>query len=221
MVLQTGGSQVISTLSRPRAVLAAPPRSLPLLFIIGAVVLLAISGAILGVSVITTPDDPAHQPPAWTVGDEVPTSFGAITIRDVSQLAGLSADDLAGVTHGVGDLVPPDKEQVELSVIVSNTSNRAVSYSFQDEFRMVTSTGAEVTQLPGSSSPLGKLSGSSSLTTQLRFMAPRDGGALILEFREPGARHASRVLIGATDQAPAGVLDGYTHNHATPSDGNP
>ena len=205
---------MISTLSRPRAMLAAPPRSLPLLLIIGAVALLAVFGAALGVNVITTPDDPAHQPPAWTVGDEVPTSFGAVAITDVSQLAGLSADDLAGVTHGVGDLVPPDKEQVELSVVVSNTSNRAVSYSFQDEFKMVTSTGGDVSQLPGASSPTGKISGNSSLTTQLRFMAPRDGGALILEFREPGARHASRILVGATDQAPEGVLDGYTHDHA-------
>ena len=205
---------MISTLSRPRAMLSTPPRSLPLLLIIGTVALLAVFGAALGVNVITTPDDPAHQPPAWTVGDEVPTSFGAVAITDVSQLAGLSADDLAGVTHGVGDLVPPDKEQVELSVVVSNTSNRAVSYSFQDEFKMVTSTGGDVSQLPGASSPTGKISGSSSLTTQLRFMAPRDGGALILEFREPGARHASRILVGATDQAPEGVLDGYTHNHA-------
>jgi hypothetical protein len=205
---------VISTLSRPRAMLSTPPRSLPLLLIIGTVALLAVFGAALGVNVITTPDDPAHQPPAWTVGDEVPTSFGAVAITDVSQLAGLSADDLAGVTHGVGDLVPPDKEQVELSVVVSNTSNRAVSYSFQDEFKMVTSTGGDASQLPGASSPTGKISGNSSLTTQLRFMAPRDGGALILEFREPGARHASRILVGATDQAPEGVLDGYTHNHA-------
>jgi len=205
---------VISTLSRPRAMLSTPPRSLPLLLIIGTVALLAVFGAALGVNVITTPDDPAHQPPAWTVGDEVPTSFGAVAITDVSQLAGLSADDLAGVTHGVGDLVPPDKEQVELSVVVSNTSSRAVSYSFQDEFKMVTSTGGDVSQLPGASSPTGKISGNSSLTTQLRFMAPRDGGALILEFREPGARHASRILVGATDQAPEGVLDGYTHDHA-------
>jgi hypothetical protein len=205
---------VISTLSRPRAMLAAPPRSLPLLLIIGAVALLAMFGAVLGVNVITTPDDPAHQPPAWIVGDEVPTSFGLIAITDVSQLAGLKAEDLGGVTHGVGDLVPPDKEQVELSVVVSNTSSRAVSYSFQDEFKMVTSTGGDVSQLPGASSPTGKISGNSSLTTQLRFMAPRDGGALILEFREPGARHTSRILVGATDQAPEGVLDGYTHNHA-------
>jgi hypothetical protein len=204
---------VISTLSRPRAALAAPPRSLPLLMIIGAVALLAIGGAVLGVNVITIPDDPAHQPPAWTVGDEVPTSFGVIAVRDVSQLAGLSANDLAGVTHGVGDLVPPDKEQVELSMILSNTSSHAVNYSFQDEFKMVTSTGVEVVELPGASSPTGKLSGNSSITTQLRFMAPRDGGALILEFREPGARHASRILVGATDQAPEGVLDGYNHNH--------
>ena len=205
---------MISTLSRPRAMLSTPPRSLPLLLIIGTVALLAVFGAALGVNVITTPDDPAHQPPAWTVGDEVPTSFGAVAITDVSQLAGLSADDLAGVTHGVGDLVPPDKEQVELSVVVSNTSSRAVSYSFQDEFKMVTSTGGDVSQLPGASSPTGKISGNSSLTTQLRFMAPRDGGALILEFREPGARHASRILVGATDQAPEGVLDGYSHDHA-------
>ena len=205
---------MISTLSRPRAMLSTPPRSLPLLLIIGTVALLAVFGAALGVNVITTPDDPAHQPPAWTVGDEVPTSFGAVAITDVSQLAGLKAEDLGGVTHGVGDLVPPDKEQVELSVVVSNTSSRAVSYSFQDEFKMVTSTGGDVSQLPGASSPTGKISGNSSLTTQLRFMAPRDGGALILEFREPGARHASRILVGATDQAPEGVLDGYTHNHA-------
>jgi hypothetical protein len=212
---------VISTLSRPRATLAAPPRSLPLLLIVGAVALLAIVGAVLGVNVITTPDDPAHQPPAWTVGDEVPTSFGVIAVTDVSQLAGLSANDLAGVTHGVGDLVPPDKEQVELSMILSNTSNRAVSYSFQDEFKMVTSSGADVSQLPGASSPTGKLSGNSSITTQLRFTAPRDGGALILEFREPGARHASRILVGATDQAPEGALDGYTHNHASGAEHTP
>ena len=204
---------MISTLPRFRTV-PALPRSLPLLMIIGVVALMAVAGAVLGVSVITTPDDPAHQPPGWAVGDEVPTSFGLVTVTTVSQLAGLSADDLAGVTHGVGDLVPPDKEQVELSVVMNNTSTHAINYSFKDEFKLVTSTGGDVQQLAGASAPEGKLSGQSSLTTQLRFMAPRDGGALILEFREPGARHASRVLIGATDQAPAGVLDNYTHQHA-------
>ena len=203
---------MISTFSRPRSLLAAPPRSLPLLLIVAGVALMAVVGAMVGFSVLTTDPETVQVQPGWGVSDEVPTSYGSFSVREVTQLAGLSAEDLAGVTHGVGDLVPPDKEQVELSLVLTNTSAKPVSYSFEHDFKLITSTGGDVEQLPGLSAPSGKLSGHSSLTTQLRFMAPRDGGALVLQYREPGTRRPVAVLLGATDQAPDGVLDGY-HSH--------
>jgi hypothetical protein len=184
------------------------------LFVIGAVLALAIAGAIIGANVIGTGDTSALQPPAYGINDNVPTSFGVLAVKDVSLLAGLNAEDLGFVTHGVGDLVPPDKEQAEISLILTNTTGKAVSYSFVDEFRVVTSSGVEADRLSGLSAPVGKLSGHSSLTTQLRFMTARDGGALILEYHEAGVRHTSRILVGVTDQAPEGVLDGY-HDHSS------
>lgn len=204
---------MISTMSRPRMLPGAPPRALPLFIIIGAVAALAVVGGIVGFNVITTPDDSQHQHIGYGVGDDVPTSYGMLSVTDVTLLAGLSSQDLAGVTHGVGDLVPPDKEQVEISMVLTNTGDRAASYSFPDQFKVVTTTGAPVQQLPALSAPSGKISGHSSMTTELRFMAPRDGGDLILEYRESGAR-TTRVLVGTTDEAPAGALDGY-HDHTS------
>jgi len=38
-----------------------------------------------------------------------PTSFGVVAVEGVTQTAGPTAKALAGMTHGVGNLVPPDK----------------------------------------------------------------------------------------------------------------
>lgn len=196
----------------PRLVHLPRPRNLGLMTLVGATVGLALLGAGLAVNIVQTGDDSAHAHPAYVAGDRVPTTFGGLSVSQVDLLAGLSADDVGGVTHGVANLIPPDKEQVQLSLVMTNTTDSGVDYALDRQFNLVTSSGGEVTVLPGISAPRGRLSGHSSVTTQLRYMAPRDGGELILEYRDPGARRLVRIAIGSTDQTPPGALDGY-HDH--------
>jgi hypothetical protein len=188
--------------------------------IVGATLGLALAGAGLAVNIVQTGDDSAHAHPAYVTGDTVPTTFGQLSITQVDVLAGLSADDVGGVTHGVANLVPPDKEQVQLSMVLTNAGDSGVDYSLDKQFNLVTSSGGEVTAMPGISAPRGRLSGHSSMTMQLRYMAPRDGGDLILEYRDPGARRLVRVGVGSTDLTPVGALNGY-HDHDPKSASQP
>ena len=54
----------------------------------------------------------AFERPA-AIAQDVPTSFGVVAVESVTQNAGPTAKALAGMTHGVGNLVPPDKIQVD------------------------------------------------------------------------------------------------------------
>jgi hypothetical protein len=199
----------------PHALPMSAPRHLPLLVVLALAVSLAIVGAVLAFGMLTTNDlGNLHHASAYVVGDAAPTSFGAVAVTDVQMLAGLSPEDLGGVTHGVQNLVTPENVQVELSVVLTNRGNRSIDYALTQQFRVLKESGDEVDRQPGLVNRPGKLAPHSSVTGTLRYVAPRDGGPLWLEYQDPGSARPVLIALGSTDQAPAGGPEGGSHNHS-------
>jgi hypothetical protein len=186
----------------------------PLLALVGATTLLALAGLVLAVGLLRGDAEPwRHGADAYPVGQPIPTSFGTLVVRDVEKVAGLTAQDLSGVTHGIQNLVPPDKMQVEAAILLTNRLDRPVDYSLVEQFQLVNESGQSIERLPGVTSQPVRLPPHSSITASMRFMAPRDGGHLWLAFHDPGRGPPLLVDIGATDETPPGALDGYRGHH--------
>jgi hypothetical protein len=188
----------------------------PLLGLVGLVAALAAAGGLLAAQLFVQGATGGHHAGALAstlvVGQDFPTSFGTGRVAHVEKIAGLTAKELAGVTHGIQNLVPPDKVQVEASVMLTNRLDQPVAYSLVEQFRLVTDSGGQTEHLPGLTPQPSRLPPHASITANVRFMAPRDGGNLWLAFSDPGRSEPILVALGPTDQAPEGVLDGY-HEH--------
>jgi len=185
---------------------------LPVIGVVAGSIALAGAGAILAIGMLIAGRGGIRDPPAYEVGRDAVTSFGTVAIQQVELLGGLSAQDLGGMTHGVQNLVPPDKVQLQLSILLTNSSPRPVLYALTDQFRLVSETGDDAEQLPGLAAPIGSLPGRSSLSAVLRFMAPRDSDDLFLEFRDPGEERPVRIHVVAGDRVPQSSLDN-SHDH--------
>ena len=72
------------------------------------------------------------------INEPAATSFGSIVVSEADDLIGLTSQDLAGVTHGIQNLVLIDKTQIQLTVALLNRSSSAVSYA-PDQFTLVAS----------------------------------------------------------------------------------
>ena len=57
------------------------------------------------------------------INQPVATSFGSIIVSEADDLIGLTSQDLAGVAHGIQNLVLVDKTQIQLTVALLNRSS--------------------------------------------------------------------------------------------------
>jgi hypothetical protein len=152
---------------------------------------------------------PIHS--LYAVGQSVPTSFGVVAVESAAKIAGLTAKDLAGVTHGIQNLIRPDQVQVQLAVELTNLRNHPVAYT-PDQFRLVSTTSS--TPLPVFSTNLhpNTLQPEASIDGTLNFVVPRNGAKLVLEFRDQGRARPIRIDLGRIDRTPANAFAGYHHH---------
>src|SRR5437879_1042280 len=122
---------------------------LPLLVVVAGGVSLAMVGAALAVGMVANGRLATAEAPAYPVGGDAPTSFGSISVQEISLTDGPSAADLGGMTHGVTSLVPPDQLQVQVSLLLTNGSARPVDFAPTRQFRLVSAAGIEAEQVPG------------------------------------------------------------------------
>lgn len=203
---------------RPKPERGAQPEgralSATLRALLAAVVGLAAMGAFLAAQVVVPAARLEHPagPPAdpFAVGQSLHTSFGAIAVEHVDKLAGPTARDLGGMTHGIQGLVAPDQVQVQVSVRLTDRLDRAVDYA-PSQFRLIVDQGDTPIPASGSTTQAGMLQPGWSIETTLSFVAPRDGSQLWLEYRDPGHDAPLVVDLGRTDQTPEGALDGFHH----------
>ena len=186
----------------------------PMVALVLSVVALAAGGAAISAGLIErgapAPKVPVLKGP-FGVKQKIPTSFGAVTIDDVQKLNGLTAKQLAGVTHGISSYVPPNKVQVQATVTLTNLLDRPVAYT-PTQFRLLVGEkrkpvpDVRASFLPGTLQPTATISG------QVKFIAPRTGSKLRIEYTDPELGRPIVVDLGRTGKTPANAFDGY-HRH--------
>ena len=126
----------------------------------------------------------------------------------MTKSAGPTAKALAGVTHGIQSLVPPDKVQVLTTVTITNTTRSVIRYT-PAQFLLYATRGAKPgpgdrpIHLARASVPPGALQPNASIDVTLTYMAPRNGSRLWVSFRDRAA--------------PSGPLRPRTNGPDTPS----
>jgi hypothetical protein len=151
------------------------------------------------------------------IAQDVPTSFGVVAVESVTQNAGPTAKALAGMTHGVGNLVPPNKIQVDATVTLTNLQGKLVHYAPQQFNLHATrgekpARGARSFRLSRASVAPGTLQPNASIDATLTFVVPRDGRKLWMTFDEPARGPPVVFDLGRTDRTPPGALNRY-HAH--------
>ena len=188
-------------------------------------VLLAVAGGLLARGMIESGRDSAAlqrdasqalDGPA-AIAQDVPTSFGVVAVESMTKNAGPTAKALAGMTHGVGNLVPPNKLQVDVTVTLTNLKSKLVRYS-PAQFRLHATRGDKPARgsrsfrLSRASVAPGTLQPQASIDATLTYVVPRDGSKLWMTFDD--AARAPPILfdLGRIDRTPRGALNQY-HAH--------
>ncbi len=201
----------------------------PLYLLVLLVVILAGWGALLAYQAL-------NQKTSLIVGINEPaaTSFGSIVVSEADDLIGLTSQDLAGVTHGIQNLVLIDKTQIQLTVALLNRSSSAVSYA-PDQFTLVASHNQifdqrwkirswwkktnsipesqvdEVILISGATIHEGELQPRSNIEATLSFVVPRDGSSYILQYLDPGNNKIVQIDLGGVDVVSDEELDKLHH----------
>ena len=183
---------------------------------IAAAVALVLVGGYLTAGVISrgAPKDPAIALPKGPFGtaQDIPASFGVIAIEHVDKLDGLGAKDLAGVTHGISGFVAPDKVQIQASVTMTNLLDHPIAYDPRQFRLLVGDKKTPINEVQSNLRP-GTLQPDASIDSQLKFVAPRNGSKLWIEFSDPGRAKPILIDLGRTGKTPAGAFDGFHAGH--------
>jgi Domain of unknown function (DUF4352) len=188
---------------------------LPLIALVLSVVALAAGGVTIGIGLIErgapAPEVPVLKGP-FGVSQDIPTSFGAVAIDNVEKVNGLTAKALSGVTHGISNYVPPNKTQVQASVTLTNLLNdRSQAYT-PTQFRLLVGKDRKPIKEVRASFRPGSLQPGASMSGQLKFIAPRNGSKLWIEFTDPKRSEPVLIDLGKTGTTPDNAFDGF-HKH--------
>jgi hypothetical protein len=166
---------------------------------IAVVVACTAAGATFATKLLSNPDAhaPAGAPGPFRVAQDVPTSFGFVAVEHAETELGLTAKQLAGAVHGIGDFVGRDKVLVQASITLTNAAPATVDYSPR-QFRLVARQGKVVRRYAVSHASIrpGTLQPDAAVDARLSFAAPRDGSRLALEFADPGSEHPIVIDVG-------------------------
>ncbi len=184
-------------------------------YIAAAAALVAIGGYLtVGLIAHGAPKDPVIALPQGPFGtaQDIPASFGVVAVEHVEKINGLGAKALAGVTHGISGFVAPDKVQVQASVTLTNLLDHPISYDPR-QFRLLVGEKRKPLEEVQSNLRPGTLQPDASIDSQLKFIVPRDGSRLWIEFSDPGRTKPILIDLGRTGTTPAGAFDGFHRGH--------
>jgi hypothetical protein len=210
-------SQIAASQGGSRRISGPPARrTVPIFAYLAVAAVLVLVGAYLTAGVISrgAPGDPAVKLPPGPFGtaQDIPASFGVVAVEHVDKLNGLGAKDLAGVTHGISGFVAPNKVQVQASVTLTNLLDHPINYDPR-QFRLLVGKNKKPLDEVQSNLRPGILQPDASIDSQLKFVAPRDGSKLWIEFSDPGRAKPILIDLGRTGTTPAGAFDGFHRGH--------
>jgi hypothetical protein len=198
----------------PRAFSGAPASRMTVIALVLSVVALAAGGIAISVGLIErgapAPKVAVLKGP-FGVRQPIPTSFGSVSIDSVQKLNGLTAKDLSGVTHGISNYVPPNKVQIQASVTLTNLLTEPVSIS-PTQFRLLVGRKRKPVGKVRASFKPDTLQPTASISGVLKYVAPRTGSKLWIEFADPKLGRPIFVDLGRTGKTPANAFDGF-HKH--------
>lgn len=177
--------------------------------LVAVIAALALSGAWLAIAAFTAGHDDAGPPHADFVGERITTSYGSFTVQHVEDIGGLTSNDLAGVTHGIQNLVLSDSAQVEVSVLFANEGGNSVQVS-PSQFRLVVDGTADPVEPTGSTIRPLLLQPGASLEASLTFVVKQTGARLSVTYTDPGGALIT-VPAGQLGQAPPDTGNGHSH----------
>jgi hypothetical protein len=185
------------------------PRTASVLLALGlvaTVVVLTAGGTILAIGALQgRPAEPAKTFPAaadaklktsFAVGEDVPTSFGAMSVQHAERLDGLTSRDLAGMTHGVNGLVREKLMRLQASVTITNLLDRPMRYT-PESFTLRSSKGGAPIKLTAASVKPGVLEPDASIDVRVDYTAPKTAKRFWLDFDDPVRATPQTVSLGA------------------------
>ena len=195
-----------------RPVPATLLRYLPVLGLLALAIALAAVGIFQAAATIS---DAVKDGASFVVGQSIPMSYGSLTVDQVEKLDGLTNQDLAGVTHGIQNLVQSEKVQIQATLQFANRSTRPVAVS-PDQFRLV--GGGDQAEVGPSSGTLltGSLPAHANMDVVLDFVTPRTNRPLWIEYRASAQAQPLRIAIGPADTNAADTppVPESEHSHA-------
>lgn len=178
---------------------------------------LAVAGAVIASNMIATGEAPVPAPkllpgPFGTAQD-IPTSFGVVAVEHAEKINGTTAKAVGGNTHGIAGFVPPNKVQVQASITLTNLLDKPVAYDPR-QFRLLVGAKRKSVATVKSNLLPGTLQPDASIDGKLKFVAPRSGSKLWIEFKDPGRAKPVLIDLGRTGKTPPNAFDGFHKQHA-------
>ena len=145
----------------------------------------------------------------FKIGDRAAMSFGALSVLDARVAAGLTNQQLAGVTHGISGLIDARSSQLQVSIALTNSEYVPAHWTAED-FRLEAARSGREFAPVGGTDESGTLAPGSSIDLSMNFVVPRNGDHFTLRVRD-GNRSVRFHLI-QVGKAPAGTK-GFDHAH--------
>lgn len=175
----------ISTAALPRT-----RRSLPVASLLTVLALAAL--AVLGASRLPALLRPTSHAPAPMV---VTTSFGAVTLAGYELLDGPTAQELGGVTHGIGGYVDAKHALVRVHLTLGGADALVPTSAFTLRLPDGNVVDPGMSTLPGAVLPAG-----ADMDSSLSYVVPRASGSYTLLVRDGGT--TTEVPLGAVTAVP-------------------
>lgn len=205
-----------SNATAPAAVLPVRSRrpillSLALVAVVGV---LAIAGGVLAADMLRAPapvaDDtfpakPGQKLGPFGPGDDVPTSFGAISVQHAERLDGLTSRQLAGMDHNIAGLVRKGQTRLQASVTLTNLLDGPMRYTLED-FTLRASKDGKALPIVASSTKPGVLEPDASVDARIDFIAPAGAKRFWVDFNDPKRSQPITIDLGRV-QVPSGTKD--------------
>jgi hypothetical protein len=152
---------------------------------------------------------PATPPPAGpaALGDAVPTSFGFVSADTVERVKGVGARQLAGMTHGINNLVPAGSTQLQVGVTITNA--RSAEHAYTPAWFAIETAGRRTPVRPTAGSiRAGVLQPDAAIEGSLVFVVPARGQRAVLVVDDPAGAPV-RIDLGRVDRAAAPAHQGH------------
>lgn len=173
--------------------------------VIATAVAATLLGVLLSVRVLMPATD--HSAKAFTIGDDVPTSFGVVAVEFVRSVDGVSHRALAGANHGVSGYVEAGEQQIQVAVAITNRGSEPMNYTVRD-FKLRATIKGKTTVLSATAGDLpdGRILPDAGIEGHLDFTLPAADAKASLVFHDGGAKAPVVIDLGtiaATAPTPA------------------